>query len=238
MPYALRRLLFRRVHAQFGGGLRLFATAGAFLPPALQQAWEDLGVIVIQGYGATETFAGAATTMNDHPLGCVGWPPKPVEMRIADDGEILFRGPTLSPGYWSDPEATAAAFTADGWFRSGDLGYLDADGYLFIADRLKDMIISGGENIYPAEVENLISDVAGVTGVAVIGVPDERWGEVPWAILTVAPGTEVSLEDVRGHLEGRIARYKIPKNVVVVDELPRTASGKVRKAELRTRFGG
>ena len=107
---------------QFGGGLRLFATAGAFLPPALQQAWEDMGVVVIQGYGATETFAGAATTMNDHPLGCVGWPPKPVEMRIVEDGEIQFRGPSLTPGYWNDPEATAAAFTEDGWYKSGDLG--------------------------------------------------------------------------------------------------------------------
>ena len=128
LPYAVRRLLFRSVHTQFGGGLRLFATAGAFLPPALQQAWEDMGVIVIQGYGATETFAGAATTMNDHPLGCVGWPPKPVEMRIVEDGEIQFRGPSLSPGYWEDPEATAAALTEDGWYKSGDLGAFDEQG--------------------------------------------------------------------------------------------------------------
>ena len=116
---AARRWLFRSVHAQLGGGLRLFATAGAFLPPALQQAWEDMGVIVLQGYGATETAAGSCTTMDDHPLGCVGWPPKPVEMRIADDGEIQFRGPTLFKGYWNDPEATAAAFTEDGWYRLG-----------------------------------------------------------------------------------------------------------------------
>ena len=162
MPYALRRLLFRRVHAQFGGGLRLFATAGAFLPPALQQAWEDLGVIVIQGYGATETFAGAATTMNDHPLGCVGWPPKPVEMRIADDGEILFRGPTLSPGYWSDPEATAAAFTEDGWYRSGDLGALDERGRLVLHGRKKDIIVlPNGFNVFPEDLENALR-VAGI----------------------------------------------------------------------------
>jgi long-chain acyl-CoA synthetase len=100
LPYWARRLLFRRVHRQLGGGLRLFATAGAFLPPALQQAWEDMGVIVLQGYGATETAAGSCTTMADHPLGCVGWPPAPVEMRIADDAEIQFRGPTLFKGYW------------------------------------------------------------------------------------------------------------------------------------------
>ena len=152
-------------------------------------------------------------------------------------GEIEISGPNVFPGYHGLPEATAEAFTADGWFRSGDLGYLDADGYLYIADRLKDMIISGGENIYPAEVENLINDIDGVTGVAVIGVPDERWGEVPWAIVTVREGVDIDPEAVRDALDGRIARYKIPKNVVVVDELPRTASGKVRKADLRARFG-
>jgi fatty-acyl-CoA synthase len=131
-----------------------------------------------------------------------------------------------------------AAFTADGWFRSGDLGYLDADGYLHISDRLKDMIISGGENIYPAEVENLISDIDGVSGVAVIGVPDEQWGEVPWAIVTVREEASVDTASVRAQLDGKLARYKLPKNVIIVDELPRTASGKVRKADLRTRFGG
>ncbi len=148
------------------------------------------------------------------------------------------RARTCSPATTNLPEATAGAFTADGWFRSGDLGYLDADGYLYIAGRLKDMIISGGENIYPAEIENLLSEIDGVTGVAVIGVPDERWGEVPWAIMTVArrrhPSTPTT---VRAHLDGRLARYKLPKNVVIVDELPRTASGKVRKADLRARFG-
>ena len=112
-------------------------------------------------------------------------------------GEIEISGPNVFPGYHGLPEATADAFTADGWFRSGDLGYLDADGYLYIADRLKDMIISGGENIYPAEIENLISDIDGVTGVAVIGVPDEQWGEVPWAIVTVRDAAAVDTESVR-----------------------------------------
>jgi long-chain acyl-CoA synthetase len=126
LPMGLRRVLFRQVHEQLGGGLRLLASAGAFLPPALQQGWEDLGVIVLQGYGATETAAGCCTTMADHPLGTVGWPPPPVEMRIAEDGEVQFRGPSLFKGYWRDPEATAAAFTDDGWYRSGDLGKLDA----------------------------------------------------------------------------------------------------------------
>ncbi|MEV6495125.1 p-hydroxycinnamoyl-CoA synthetase, partial [Actinoplanes sp. NPDC051633] len=145
-------------------------------------------------------------------------------------------GPNVFHGYHDLPEATAAAFTADGWFRSGDLGYLDDDGYLFISGRMKDMIISGGENIYPAEIELLIADIDGVTGAVVIGVPDDRWGEVPWAIVTVRDGASVDTESVRAHLDGKLARYKLPRNVVVVDELPRTASGKVRKADLRSRF--
>jgi len=162
LPYWARRLLFRSVHRQLGGGLRLFATAGAFLPPALQQAWEDMGVIVLQGYGATETAAGSCTTMADHPLGCVGWPPLPVEMRIADDGEIQFRGPTLFKGYWNNPDATAAAYTADGWYQSGDLGKLDEGGRLHLHGRKKDIIVlPNGFNVYPEDIENALR-VAGI----------------------------------------------------------------------------
>jgi long-chain acyl-CoA synthetase len=162
LPYWARRLLFRRVHRQLGGGLRLFATAGAFLPPALQQAWEDMGVIVLQGYGATETAAGSCTTMADHPLGCVGWPPSPVEMRIAGDGEIQFRGPTLFKGYWENADATAAAFTDDGWYKSGDLGQLDDKGRLHLHGRKKDIIVlPNGFNVYPEDLENALR-VAGI----------------------------------------------------------------------------
>jgi len=162
LPYRARRLLFSSVHKQLGGGLRLFATAGAFLPPALQQAWEDMGVIVLQGYGATETAAGSCTTMASHPLGCVGWPPAPVEMRIADDGEIQFRGPTLFKGYWNNPEATAAAYTDDGWYKSGDLGQLDDQGRLHLHGRSKDIIVlPNGFNVYPEDLENALR-VAGI----------------------------------------------------------------------------
>jgi fatty-acyl-CoA synthase len=177
--------------------------------------------------------------------GSVGLPHFFTDVRIAGQsdaasqtsvGEIEIIGPNVFPGYLNLPDATAGAFTADGWFRSGDLGYLDDDGYLYIADRVKDMIISGGENIYPAEVENLISDMSDVTGVAVIGVADDQWGEVPWAVVTVRDEASVDTASVRAHLDGKLARYKLPKNVVVVEELPRTASGKVRKADLRSRF--
>ena len=179
----VRRLLFRSVHSQFGGGLRLFATAGAFLPPALQQAWEDMGVVVLQGYGATETFAGAATTMNDHPLGCVGWPPKPLEMRIVEDGEIQFRGPSLTPGYWNDPEATAAAFTADGWYMSGDLGAYDEQGRLHLHGRKKDIIVlPNGFNVFPEDLENALR-VAGIRDSVAI---ETRPGRIEAVVLAPA----------------------------------------------------
>ena len=168
LPMAIRRRLFGRVHDQFGGGLRLLVSAGAFLPPALQQAWEDIGVIVLQGYGATETAAGAATTMADHPLGCVGWPPKPVEMRIAEDGEVQFRGPTLFKGYWEDPDATAAAFTPDGWYMTGDLGGLDERGRLHLHGRKRDMIVlPNGFNVFPEDIENALR-VAGLREAVVL----------------------------------------------------------------------
>ena len=162
LPMPMRRRLFASVHRQLGGSLRLFATAGAFLPPALQQAWEDMGVIVLQGYGATETAAGSCTTMDDHPLGCVGWPPEPVRMRLADDGEIQFAGPTVFKGYWQDPAATAEAFTPDGWYHSGDLGQLDARGRLHLHGRKKDIIVlPNGFNVFPEDIENALR-IAGI----------------------------------------------------------------------------
>ena len=168
LPMWARRLIFRSVHRQFGGGLRLFAVAGAFLPPALQQGWEDIGVIVLQGYGSTETAAGCCTTMADHPTGCVGWPPKPVEMRIADDGEIQFHGPTLFKGYWENPEATAEALTEDGWYRSGDLGQLDEKGRLHLHGRKKDIIVlPNGFNVFPEDLENALR-VAGIRDSVVV----------------------------------------------------------------------
>jgi long-chain acyl-CoA synthetase len=192
LPYWARRQLFRSVHSQLGGGLRLFAIAGAFLPPALQQAWEDMGVIVIQGYGATETAAGSATTMHDHPLGCVGWPPKPVEMRIADDGEIQFRGPTLFKGYWNNPEATAAAFTEDGWYKSGDLGALDEKGRLHLHGRSKDIIVlPNGFNVYPEDLENALR-VAGIRDSVAV---ETRPGRIE--VVVLAPGTHAAPGDQR-----------------------------------------
>ncbi len=223
---------------------------GSAVPVRILNAYEERGLSFSQGYGMTEASPSATAlppAMTRRKQGSVGLPHFFTDVRIADStgaaapagtiGEIEIAGPNVFPGYHGLPAETAAAFTADGWYRSGDLGYLDADGYLYISGRLKDMIISGGENIYPPEVERLLNEVDGVTGAAVIGVPDARWGEVPWAILTVREGAAVDTDTVREFLDGRIARYKLPKNVVIVDELPRTASGKVRKTDLRARFG-
>lgn len=224
---------------------------GSAVPARILHAYEERGLSFSQGYGMTEAAPGATAlppVMTRAKQGSVGLPHFFTDVRITDPagavlpageiGQIEVAGPNVFPGYHGLPAATAEAFTADGWFRSGDLGHLDADGYLYVSGRLKDMIISGGENIYPAELELLLGEIDGVVSAAVIGVPDDRWGEVPWAIVTVREGAAVDTDAVRAHLDGRIARYKLPKNVVIVDELPRTASGKVRKAELRARFAG
>ncbi|HKB28176.1 MAG TPA: AMP-binding protein, partial [Candidatus Limnocylindrales bacterium] len=145
-----------------GGEFRLFVSAGAFLPPALQQGWEDLGVIVLQGYGATETGTGSCTTLSDHGLGTVGRPPKGIQMRIAEGGEVQFRGPTLFKGYWQAPEKTAEAFTTDGWYKTGDIGHLDPAGRLILSGRIKDIIVlPNGFNVYPEDIENALR-IAGV----------------------------------------------------------------------------
>ena len=168
LPYATRRVLFRRVHAGFGGGLRLLVSTAAFLPPALQQAWENLGVVVIQGYGSTECGFAACTTREDHGLGTVGRSVPPVELRLADDGEILVRGPNVFGGYWRDPAATAAAFTADGWFRTGDIGRFDPAGRLILMGRSRDIIVlPNGLNVYPEDIENALR-VAGIRDSVVV----------------------------------------------------------------------
>lgn len=231
--------------------LRRLTCGGSAVPTRILNAFEERGLSFSQGYGMTETSPGATTLAAEFTRskqGSVGVPHFFTNVRVTNEagevvprgtiGEIEVQGPNVFLGYHNLPDKTQEAFRPGGWFRSGDMGYLDEDGFLFIADRLKDMIISGGENIYPAEVENLIADIDGVTGVAVIGVPDEKWGEVPWAIVSLREGAELTSEEVVERLTGQIARYKIPKVTRVVDAFPRTASGKIRKADLRARFAG
>ena len=155
------------------------------------------------------------------------------DVSTGEIGEILIKSPSNMVGYWNMPEATAAALSPDGWFTSGDAGYLDDDGYLYIADRVKDMIISGGENIYPAEIESALMAHPAVADAAIIGIPDERWGETVKAIVVRAAGTEPTEHELIEWCRGRLATYKCPTTVDWADTLPRNPSGKILKRELR-----
>jgi len=174
--------------------------------------------------------------------GSIGRPLMHVEARVVNDemkdmpadqvGELVIRGPNLMQGYWNRPGATEEAFSG-GWFHTGDLARMDSDGDLYIVERKKDMFISGGENVYPAEVENAVYELSQVSESAVIGVPDEKWGEVGKAVVVVKEDQNLTEEEVINYLKGRLAKYKIPKSVVFVDALPRNAAGKVLKNVLR-----
>jgi acyl-CoA synthetase (AMP-forming)/AMP-acid ligase II len=196
-------------------------------------------------YGLTETVSGDTFLDRDSivtKLGSVGRPCLYLELDVWDDdgrpvpegtrGEIVLRGPKVFPGYWRDPDATAAAF-AGGWFHTGDIGVRDEDGYLFIVDRLKDMIVSGGENIAGSEVERVLYEHDAVLEVAVVGRPDERWGEVPVAFVVKRPGASVTGDELVEHCRSQLARFKVPKDVTFLDALPRNPSGKILKRELR-----
>jgi long-chain acyl-CoA synthetase len=207
-----------------------------------------------QAYGLTET-TGAIVNLspedhdpegpNPHRLRSCGKPGPGVELRIVDEegsdvptggvGEIWIRSPQVMLGYWKLPEETMKA-VVDGWFRSGDAGYLDTDGYLYIHDRIKDMIVSGGENVYPAEVENVLMAHPGVADVAVIGVPDDKWGEVPRAIIVASRGAQPAANEIIAFARERLAGFKVPKSIEFVDALPRNPSGKVLKQELRAPY--
>ena len=154
---------------------------------------------------------------------------------IGDVGEIIVSGVQVMNGYWNRPDDTAAA-KKDGWFHTGDAGYFDADGYLYIHDRLKDMIVSGAENVYPAEVERVLERFPGVAEVAVIGVPDEQWGEAVKAIVVAQPGAALSADEIIDFAGTQVARFKCPKSVDIVDAIPRNPAGKILKRELRAPY--
>ena len=155
---------------------------------------------------------------------------------VGEVGEIEIRSAGIMKGYWNRPDATAEAIDAEGWFRSGDAGFFDQDGYLFIHDRVKDMIVSGGENIYPAEVENALMSHPSVADAAVIGVPDDKWGEAVKAIVVLRPGAELDAAGIINHCRTLIAGYKTPKSVETIAVLPRNPSGKVLRRELRAPY--
>ncbi|MER5208348.1 long-chain fatty acid--CoA ligase [Streptomyces sp. NPDC002825] len=230
--------------------LRTLLCGGAPVPSRTAAAYLGRGLAFVQGYGMTETSPGALILDRADSLsraGSAGVPhfftdvrvvlPSGEEAAPGERGEVVVAGPNVTPGYWNLPEATAAAFRDGGRFRSGDVATVDEDGYVRLVDRLKDMIISGGENIYPAEVEDALLGHPDVAEAAVIGVPDARWGEVGRAVVVTRAGATVTEGELIAHLEGRLARYKIPRSVVLAPELPRNAAGKLLKAPIRARYG-
>jgi fatty-acyl-CoA synthase len=229
--------------------LRLLTCGGSAVPERVREAYEARGLAFSGGYGMTETSPGVSLLPSQYSqthAGSAGLAHFFTRFRIrrqdgalaqpGENGEIEVRGPNVFLGYWGDPVSGLDVWTDDGWLRTGDIGAVDADGFLVISDRLKDMIISGGENIYSAEVEQALMSLDGVTGAAVIGVPHDHWGEVPHAIVTLAAGATLDPETMVTALSRRLARYKVPRTLEIVDELPRTASGKVRKQVLRERY--
>ncbi|GLZ11999.1 fatty-acyl-CoA synthase [Actinomadura sp. NBRC 104425] len=231
--------------------LRTIVVAGAPVPPSLIELYAEHGIHLQQAWGLTETAPFATHLPVEHTLaklGSAGIPMPYTQVRVVDPatnrpveagvpGEIVVRGPNVTPGYWENPEATAAAFDDAGWFHSGDVGHLDEDGYLYIVDRLKDMIISGGENVYPAEVERVLAAMPGVADAAVVAAPDEQWGETVVAVVKPAEGATITLEDVREHAARHLARYKLPRRLKIVQDVPRNASGKLDKVAIRRLVG-
>ena len=230
--------------------LKVAGVGGAPCALSILEGWAARGVPLVQGWGMTET--SPAGTMLDaadavRKLGSAGKAVMHTAIRIIDEagrdlppgavGELLIKGPNITPGYWNKPEATASAFT-DGWLHTGDAARLDDEGFVYIVDRWKDMYISGGENVYPAEVENVLFQLPQVADAAIIGVPNDRWGEVGMAIVVRKPDQALEEGDVIRHCLGRLAKFKVPQSVAFVETLPRNATGKVLKRELRTQFIG
>ena len=223
-------------------------SGGAVVPPSLLKAVQARGVPMLQMFSLTESSA-AGTVLPSHDalrkVGSAGIPINHGSLKIADDddnevpvgevGEILLKGPQIMAGYWNNPEASAAALRG-GWLHTGDLGYVDDEGYLYVVDRKKDMLISGGLNVYPAELERLIANVPGVVEVAVVGVPDERWGETP-LVIVFTNGAKVEANDVLQVCRDNLADFKLPRYFHVSETpLPRNMSGKILKRELKLQF--
>ena len=228
--------------------VRSWGSGGSALPPSLVQEFANKNIIIQQGFGMTETGPTVFLITKEDALrkaGSVGKPVMHTEVRILDRdgnelgpekvGELCVRGGNVTTGYWNRPEATAEALV-DGWLHSGDAAKYDEEGFYTIVDRWKDMFISGGENVYPAEVENVIYQHPAVAEVAIIGVPHPKWQEVGKAIVVVKEGQNVSEEEIIAFCQDKLARFKIPKSVELTDVLPRTAAGKVLKRELREQY--
>jgi len=234
----------KNAEADFSG-MRIALAGAEAVPESLVHWWVKRGLVIQEGYGMTENVAcccGLAKSDVAEHVGSAGKALRHVEIKIlredgseaepGETGEIVCRGPAVTPGYWRRPEATAEAII-DGWLHTGDLGSRDAEGFMYIEDRLKDMYISGGENVYPAEIENVLYELEEIREVAVIGLPDERFGESGCAVVALQEGKDLSAQAILDYCGPRLARFKQPKHVTFVSELPRNATGKVLKFELR-----
>ncbi|MES2194374.1 MAG: long-chain fatty acid--CoA ligase [Pseudomonadota bacterium] len=244
---------FMAQHPSFAGAdfsrLVIGGVGGAPMPVPLLKVWEARGVALQQGYGMTETSPAVLTLDKEDAARKAGSSGKPVlhtEVRIVrpdgadagvgELGELWVKGPNITPGYWNRPDANASSFT-DGWLHTGDAARIDDEGFYYIVDRWKDMYISGGENVYPAEVENVLHQLAAIAEAAVIGIPSEQWGETGMAIVAVKPGHGITEAEIHVHCEANLARFKRPRVIQFVDALPRNATGKIHKPTLRKDFG-
>jgi len=249
-PAMLNLMANQESFSQSGlGSLTMIIVGSAPVPPSLLQTYIDCGIEINQGYGLTETspmvsFLTARYTQSK--MGSAGKPGLFGEVKIVGPdgekldaghaGEILYRGANVMLGYWNRPLDTARAIDPQGWFHTGDAGYLDQDGFLYISDRIKDMVISGGENVYPAEVESVLYDHPAIKEVAIIGLPHPKWGEAVTAVLALNKNEKLALEELRSFSETKLARYKLPLAMHIVDALPRNPAGKVLKYQLRGQY--
>jgi malonyl-CoA/methylmalonyl-CoA synthetase len=237
-----RLLQLPQLSREATASVRLFVSGSApLLPETHHEFLRRTGHVILERYGMTETLMNTSNSYDGvRKPGSVGLPLPGIEIRVASDegviGTLEVKGPNVFAGYWRDPEKTRGEFTADGWFKTGDLGRIDGDGYVYIVGRAKDLVISGGYNVYPKEVETELDALSGVSESAVFGVPHPDFGEGVTAVVVPQPEAKLSEGEIINCLQARLARYKIPKRVLLIDELPRNAMGKVQKNELRKAY--
>jgi long-chain acyl-CoA synthetase len=248
VPTVYTRLLtLERLKEKLGRIRYCFSAAASMAAEIVRQWKERTGITISEGYGLTES--ASAVTYNHyyrHVIGSIGTTVPGVEVEIRDkngsgvkqgqEGEICIRGRNIMKGYLDNPEETSSAFWEDGWFKSGDVGFLDEDGYLFIVDRIKDMIITGGENVYPREVEEVLYTRQEIEVCTVVGLPDKEWGERVAAFVTPKPGQKIVPEELKAFLKTRLSPFKVPKEYIVESELPKSPAGKILKRELKKKY--
>src|SRR4030042_1081334 len=248
VPTVYARLLGLEELKQKLGAVRYCFSAAAIMAAEIVRQWKErTGIIISEGYGLTESASGVSSHhYYSHVIGSVGTVVPGVEVQIRDmdgnkveqgqEGEICIRGHNIMKAYLNNPEDTQSALWGDGWFRSGDVGHLDGDGYLTIVDRIKDMIITVGENVYPREVEEVLYTRQEIEGCAVLGLPDKEWGERVTAFIVPKPGQRIVPEELKTFLKSRLSSFKVPKEYIVVNELPKSPAGKILKRELKKQY--